>query len=106
MVKGKSASVALCNSSILSVKVITLTRSCSDLYEDERTCLKMIKEQPRTQPLMTVIQCMSSHSLWITAVCFCLGMRLDLNYKQVLSSQLLKTTKIQRDISLLKKEGC
>lgn len=52
MLKGKNASMPLCNFTIVSVKVITLNRSC--IYEGKRTCLKMIKEQPHTQPLVTL----------------------------------------------------
>lgn len=51
--KGKNASVTLCNSAVVAVKVITLNSSCNDLYEGKRTCLKMIKEQPYTQASVT-----------------------------------------------------
>lgn len=55
MVKGLSASVPLWNPAIVSLKVITLNRSRSDLYEGKKTCPKLIKEQPHTKPLVILL---------------------------------------------------
>lgn len=99
MVNGLSASVPLWNPAIVSLKVITLSRNCSDLYEGKETCPKMIKEQPHTKPLVTLL--LSEWVPWplgqetlasvrVTSVYFCFRLSFVLNHKLVLSAELLK----------------
>lgn len=91
MVKGLSASVPLWNSAIVSLKVITLNRSCNDLYESKKTFPKMIKEQPHTKSLVTLL--LSEWVPWplgMASVYFFFRLSFGLNHKLVLSAQLLK----------------